>query len=42
MINMSRRKAWSAVVFALLLAGCYVWYIAANLDKRESGSWFGF
>lgn len=42
MLNMSRRKAWTAVLFVALLVGCYAWYIASNLDKRESQSWFGY
>jgi hypothetical protein len=41
MINMSRRKAWTAVVFVVLLIGCYAVYIVSNLEKGEPGGWFG-
>lgn len=42
MLNMSPRKAWTAVLFVILLVGCYAWYIASNLERRDSRSWFGF
>lgn len=42
MLNISRRKAWRAVVFVLLLIGCYVWYFAVNLEKNDTRGWFGY
>lgn len=42
MLNMSRRKAWTAVAFVVLLIGCYVWYFAMNLEKNDTRGWFGY